>query len=81
MDYNHNGPPPASHTINPGYSNDASHQETYQNYDAGNHEMYSQSYHPTSHHSIEDGSNSDTSGMYMQAQYPAVVNNQNALEG
>jgi hypothetical protein len=81
MDYNHNAPPPASHALNPTYSNNVSHQETYQTYDSGNHEMYSQSYHPTSHHSVEEGSNSDASGMYIQPQYPAVGNNQNTLEG
>ena len=81
MDYNHNAPPPTSHAANPGYSNHVSHQETYQNYDAGNHEMYPQSYHPTHHHSMEDGSNSDNSGMYVQSQFPETVNNQNTLEG
>jgi hypothetical protein len=81
MDYNHNAPPPTSHPVNQGYSNTDSHPETYQTYDHGNHEMYSQAYHPTSHHSIEDTSHSDNSGMFLQPQYPASVNNQHALEG
>jgi hypothetical protein len=81
MDYNHNAPPPSTQTMNSGYPNNISHQETYQTYNTGNNEMYSQAYHPTSHHSVEDNSTSETSGMYMQPQYPAVADTQNSLEG
>jgi len=77
VDYNQNTTQVDAHSVNVGYSNNATNQDSFQTYDSNNNEMFSQNYH-TSHHSLENATSSDN-GMYMQSQYP--VNNQTALDG
>lgn len=74
IDYNQNTTQVDTNSVNTGYSNTGTNQTSFQTYDNGNNEIYSQNYH-ASHHNTSTSNN----GMYMQPQYPA--NNQPPLEG
>lgn len=68
-----------SHSTNAGYSNSVSNQESYDTYNSGNNELFSQSYHnETRHQSVENTSTSNN-GLYANSHYQ--TSNQNPLEG